>query len=184
MKPRGNRSASFIAAGTAALRRYHSTRHLRPTCGAARKRDGQPCEQMPMENGRCRFHGGRTPKAERWHCTHWPDGGSANVDQKLARKLANADRAAKQRAARLAAMTPDERAAHDAWHRAHKPGTPAERARRRRDRADAAAVRERMAAPAAARPKSAELDRLQAEIQATERELANITLARPIGVFA
>lgn len=184
MKSRGNRSASFVAAGTAALRRYHATRHLRPACGAARKRDGQPCEQVPLGNGRCRFHGGRTPSAERWHRTQWPDGGSANVEQKLARKLANVDRAAKQRAARLAAMTPDERAAHDAWHRARKPGAPAERAQRRRDRAEAAQARERMSAPATARPPSAELDSLQAEIRTIEQALCSLAAARPIGVFA
>jgi hypothetical protein len=27
-------------------------------CGARRKRDGQPCEVMALENGRCKFHGG------------------------------------------------------------------------------------------------------------------------------
>ena len=27
-------------------------------CGARRKRDGQPCQQPAMPNGRCRLHGG------------------------------------------------------------------------------------------------------------------------------
>lgn len=33
----------------------------RPICGA-KKRDGEVCEVSPMENGRCRMHGGATPK--------------------------------------------------------------------------------------------------------------------------
>ena len=31
-------------------------------CGAkARSVEGAPCKLPPMENGRCRFHGGKTP---------------------------------------------------------------------------------------------------------------------------
>lgn len=32
------------------------------TCGAkARSNNGKPCRLSPLENGRCRFHGGLTP---------------------------------------------------------------------------------------------------------------------------
>ncbi len=34
----------------------------KPICGAkARSNRGSPCKLPPMENGRCRFHGGMTP---------------------------------------------------------------------------------------------------------------------------
>jgi glucans biosynthesis protein len=36
-----------------------------PRCGARRRRDGQPCKGPAMPNGRCRFHGGRSPGAPR-----------------------------------------------------------------------------------------------------------------------
>jgi hypothetical protein len=31
-----------------------------PRCGARRKRDGEPCQQPAMPNGRCRIHGGKS----------------------------------------------------------------------------------------------------------------------------
>ncbi len=43
------------------------TKPERPTCGATRHRDGQPCESRPEPGkARCRFHGGRStgPKTE------------------------------------------------------------------------------------------------------------------------
>jgi hypothetical protein len=30
-------------------------------CGAYARRTGQPCKGKPMENGRCRMHGGTNP---------------------------------------------------------------------------------------------------------------------------
>jgi hypothetical protein len=34
----------------------------RAICGAkSRSNQGQPCKLSPLENGRCRFHGGKTP---------------------------------------------------------------------------------------------------------------------------
>lgn len=33
----------------------------KPICGARTKRKGTPCTQDPMQNGRCRLHGGATP---------------------------------------------------------------------------------------------------------------------------
>jgi glucans biosynthesis protein len=40
--------------------------HSLPRCGAkARTRNKAPCRGMPMKNGRCRFHGGKSPGAPR-----------------------------------------------------------------------------------------------------------------------
>ena len=35
--------------------------HAAPRCGARRNRDGKPCCQPAMPNGRCRVHGGSAP---------------------------------------------------------------------------------------------------------------------------
>ena len=47
-------------------------------CGAARKSDGLPCQNLPLQNGRCRFHGGRTPKGKQRHMVQWQKGGSVS----------------------------------------------------------------------------------------------------------
>lgn len=41
----------------------------RKLCGAASKRTGNPCRQPAMKNGRCRLHGGMTPKHAERHAT-------------------------------------------------------------------------------------------------------------------
>jgi hypothetical protein len=51
-----------------------------PRCGARRKRDGNPCQQPAMQNGRCRVHGGlstgpRTPEGlARSRRSNWKHG--------------------------------------------------------------------------------------------------------------
>jgi hypothetical protein len=181
LRKRGNYSAAFIAAGTAALRRFHATRHLRQMCGAKRKRDGLPCQGAPMQNGRCWYHGGRTPKGDRWHTPVWPKA-SAPMS-KLERKLRDRERLSGERSRRLAAMSPAERAAYDAWERAHRVGSNAQREQLRRDRHGAAEMRARLgngrndqSAPDADLL-AAEADRLERELRSLEAE------ALGIGVF-
>ncbi|MBZ9936650.1 hypothetical protein LB518_10115 [Mesorhizobium sp. BR1-1-16] len=96
---------------------------------------------------------------------------------KLNRKLRDLDRAAKKRERRLRAMTAEERTAHDAWRKAHVPGSAAARATARRERGDAASFRALMDAPVAPVPKSPEqiaiaerLAELQALLEAREDE--------------
>lgn len=60
---------------------------------------------------------------------------------KLNRKLNDLQRAAAKRVKRLARMTAEERAAHEAWQKTHKPGSAAARARAKRERQDAKAMR-------------------------------------------
>lgn len=133
-------AAAAIAAGTSALRRYHARRHTNPVCGAKGKTTGKPCQQPPMENGRCRLHGGLTPKGDQWHIVR-RQSPSKRAAAKLQAKLETLERRAKERAARLARMTPEERAAYDKWVREHPPGPAAARAARKQARQDAAAVR-------------------------------------------
>jgi hypothetical protein len=100
---------------------------VRPRCGAARKRDGKPCGNAAMKNGRCSIHGGKTPSGRQWHIVQYPDCSTPAGAAKFHRKLRQQERDAANRALRLAAMTPDQRAKHDAWHRSHRPGPVAAR---------------------------------------------------------
>lgn len=98
-----------------------------------------------MANGRCAYHGGRTPKGDDWHKTRWPNGEAPDAEKKLARKLRDRQRVEKARQMRLGAMTPEERERHQNWQRTHRPGSAAERDRARRERKQAAEMRERLA---------------------------------------
>jgi hypothetical protein len=74
----------------------------------------------------------RAPAGERWHKPTRP---ARTADaEKIERKLRDLARRQKKRAARLAAMTPEQRATYDAWHRAHRPGPALAREGARRNR--------------------------------------------------
>lgn len=75
-----------------------------------------------MKNGRCGIHGGKTPSGRQWHVVQYPDCSTPAGEAKFNRKLHDRERILRKRAARLAAMTPEQRARHDAWHRSHAPG--------------------------------------------------------------
>ncbi|MFD1982583.1 HGGxSTG domain-containing protein [Mesorhizobium newzealandense] len=168
-------SAAQIAVGRASIMRWNSIRHLQPRCGAARKRDGEPCQNLAMGNGRCRCHGGRTPKGDGYHLPVWPDGKAPGAMTKLNKKLNALDRAAAKRAKRIAAFTPEQRQRYDAWRRTHKPGPAAVRDRAKAERQQAASVRKMLSE---SRPETAPSDE-QAEL---ERLLADrkAELARAI----
>ncbi len=119
-----HRSAEFRTIANAALARFNARRSSLPKCGAKRKRDGEPCEYLAMSNGRCRYHGGRTPSGDGWHRPLWPNGNTPNAATKLAKKLQTLERAARKRAARLRRMTEEERAQYEDWHKA-RPATSA-----------------------------------------------------------
>ncbi|BDA86371.1 hypothetical protein Sa4125_39130 [Aureimonas sp. SA4125] len=166
------RSARWRDIARQHCRRMNAERVAGPKCGAKTRVTGEPCRNPPKANGRCRLHGGSTPKAKDWHKPRWPDRDSPGAMDKLAAKLKDLERAAEKRAARLAAMSPDERARHDAWHAARKPGSPAERARVRVDRQHAAEARKLPDRPAA--PPSAELAEIEHHIEELRRQAAEI----------
>jgi hypothetical protein len=131
------RSDEFRARMREIGRRRAAEWNAAPRCGARKRTDGEPCGNPGLEpSGRCRFHGGKSPRGKDWHRI-LPRAGKPDVEADR-RKLRNKDRAARARAKRLAAMNDEERAAHKRWHAAHKPGSPemraAERDRRKRDR--------------------------------------------------
>lgn len=170
---RGNRpSASAIATGTEALKKWQAERASLPRCGATAKSTGQPCQLEAMANGRCCHHGGKTPSGDQWHKTQWPKRSAPDAEQKLGRKLKASERAAKKRARRLAEMTPDERQRHDEWHRTHRPGPSSARAaaRDRRERAREAAASFSQGVPQAPEP---EAERIQRQIDELERQLVS-----------
>lgn len=168
----------------------HYNRHirpLRPRCGAKRKSDGEPCRNLALPSGKCRLHGGASPRGDNWHRLQWPAGSAPDASQKLDAKLKRAERNRRAKERRLAKMTLEERERHERWQRDHKPGRAGERARRRADRKAAVEIREALAR-ADARPVSPELVALQAERQRIEAErdrvLRQIENDKPIGVFS
>lgn len=177
-------SAAQIAVGRAAIRAWNAKRHLAPKCGAKAKSHGGTCRQIAMANGRCYIHGGKVPSGDGYHRPVWPDASTPGAEAKLNRKLTDLQRAAAKRAKRVAAMSPEERERHYAWHAARKPGRAAARERDRAERKQNAEAREMMAAP---RPvptgEAAALERqiamLRAELDERRRDDQN-----PIGAFA
>lgn len=177
-------SAQWRAIASEAIRTWNHKRSNIPKCSAARKRDGEPCQQIAMANGKCFIHGGRTPRGSEWHRTQWPDGKSPDAEKKLQRKLAERERYARKRAARLATMSPAERERHEAWHAARKPGSAAARERARAERKQNAEIREMIAAPQPA-PKGVAAE-IECQIAALRAELQQRRKDddKPIGAFA
>jgi len=152
-----------------------------------RKRDGERCENIASPNGKCRVHGGATPRGKNWHKRQWPSGSAPNAEKKLRSKLKLIDRERRQLEKRLAKMSPDERRRYDEWQRDHKPGPPGPRAQRRADRKNAAEIRKGLECDEP-RPISPELAALQEKAAALEVERDRLLLhqvqTEPIGVFS
>lgn len=115
------------------LKRAHAKRAGMPMCGAKARTTGEPCRQRVSEEGaRCTFHGGATPRGKEWHRRQLPKRGTslATWEKRESARMVR-DRKAE---ARRAAMTPEERAAHEERRKPKRPGTPLERARRKSNR--------------------------------------------------
>lgn len=143
-----HRSPEFRAKANAALARYNAKRPLLPKCGARRKRDGEPCQNLALGNGRCRCHGGRTPSGDGWHRPVWPNGEAPDAETRLHRKLHDLERAARRRAARLRQMTEEQRKQYDEWHKARPATSAAERDETRRMKQSAKLARKLFASDA------------------------------------
>lgn len=145
-----------------------------PRCGAARKRDGAPCCNPAMKNGRCGIHGGKTPSGRQWHVVQYPDCSTPAGEAKFNQKLRDRERIARKRAVRLAAMTPEQRAKYDAWREAHKPGPKGHRSAKREERRQTAETRLRLAQEASLSTTRPELARIEAKIAALKAERAKL----------
>lgn len=161
----------------------HFNEVIRPTlprCGArAKSNEGKPCRQIAMANGRCRYHGGRSPSGADWHRHQFPAKAGPDVEKKLDRKLRQINRDKRAQAKRRREMAAEELQRHEAWHRDHQPGPAGKREMRRREKRTAAEFRrtadqERPEAPdvlalrAKAEAIEAERDRLLAEFNAND----------------
>lgn len=123
------KSAAFRMIARETLVRFNTKRQAEPRCGAKRRTDGEPCRGFPLENGRCRHHGGKTPKGAGWGRPVF----SADPVKKLS-KLASLERREAKRLARIAAMSPEERERYERRRARVVLGSPAERHRKRIDR--------------------------------------------------
>ena len=176
---KGKRPSPFIAwsktpEAKAARELGLARAHAAPRCGA-KTRSGEPCRHPAMANGRCYLHGGLTPRGENWHKPQPP---ARKTAARLERKLLDLQKAAAKREARIAAMTPEERARYERRRQTCFPGPrearEAARERRKRDKQAKALL----AAPAA--PVARGKPEIEAEI--LRLEIENATLAG-IGVF-
>ena len=178
------KSAEFRAIAVAALRKFNENQTKLPKCSAKAKSTGERCAQPAMRNGVCRYHGGKTPKGDDWHKPVWPADGPA-FEAKLASKTKALDKRRRGKAADLAKMTDEERAKHECWQKAHKPGSAGARARTKKARQDAVSFRAVVEAPPAERPRDPELEALDIEIAAAHRQAValEINLATNEGIF-
>jgi hypothetical protein len=135
-------------AGAAALTRYNrEVRPYRKLCGARTKstETHRPCLNLALAgHDRCRIHGGATPKADQWGLVQWPNGKAPDAEARLRAKLKRIERTRKEKAKRLAAMSPEERQRHNERTITHAPGPAAARARRRQDRQYAREIQSRL----------------------------------------
>lgn len=143
---------------------------LAPKCGARTRGAGTPC-QLPVVEGRsrCRRHGGATPRGSDWHRVQWRPGMST---AQLESKLRSLERRREKRAARIAAMTPEERQRFEARSRAVRPKTAAQRAAAAQNRSARAALQAAQNRPPEADGNSAALRALHIEIDAIQALLA------------
>ena len=162
-----NSAAGKLAARRAAEKSLAARRRA-PRCGARRKQDGEPCEGLALENGRCRLHGGLTPTGDQWHRVQAPKPGAPM--EKADKKAAEVARRRRRLAARIAAMGPEERELYEKRRRAMRPRSPTVRAQERQDR-DAAELLNTTSTPA---PASPELERLRTMMAALDAEKAQL----------
>lgn len=180
-------SAEFRAIARRQCAKMNAANAQRPRCSAIAKSTSVQCTQPAMQNGKCRFHGGKTPRGDQWHRVQWPDGGAPDATHKLNRKLETLEKRARARRRRLARMSPEALAAYERWQATHQPGPAAKRAaERERQRWAAAAVAD-LSTPA--QQPSPELRALQQQIADLEAEIAAMDEAEAIyharnGVFA
>lgn len=171
---RWRKSGTFRQIARQSAKTNLATFNAAPRCGAARKRDGEPCRNPAMKNGRCGLHGGKTPRGRQWHVVQFPDCSTPAGEAKFNRKLRYQRRYAAKRAAKLAAMTPEQRARHDAWHRTHRPGAGAARSAERERARQNAEARALLTVGAPQPVSGPELARVRTALAAATAKLARL----------
>ena len=177
-RPTGGIHAGPVA--LAALARYNASKADRPKCGAKRRNGAGICASPALANGRCRWHGGRTPSGDDWHKARWPKASDPREASKFAAKIRALEKRAKARAARLAQMTPEEIAAYRKWHAERPVGPAARRAEMKAQSAAASRLFERTAPTPDADP---EYLAICARIKELKSKLAEINREGPTAPF-
>lgn len=124
-------ASQLLAGRMASLAMAWEAQRTLPRCGAKCRSTGFPCRNLALPNGKCRLHGGRTPKGKDWHKIQLANPGQSI--ERLEKKQREVARRREKLAERLQAMTPEERARYDAWHAARQPGGKSKRTKRRDD---------------------------------------------------
>jgi hypothetical protein len=177
---RWRRSLAFREIARNTLRRINAERQKAPKCGADARSTGEPCRQPAMENGRCYYHGGRTPKGEGWHKPLFPRRDSKAAPARLNRKLQDLDKRRKKRAKRIAQMAPEQQEQHAAWQKSHKPGPAGPRATERARRTQNKATKNLLAAAEKRPPATAEGQELVKAIDELKRRLEGLRQAAAV----
>lgn len=120
--------------GRAQFLMINSRRRLLKKCSAKAKSTGERCGQLAMENGKCRFHGGKTPRGDDWHVIQPNVSGHKTSMRRFDLKLQKAQKMQAALRRKLRAATDQERANYEKWIWAHPPGSEKLRAARRLDR--------------------------------------------------
>jgi len=106
------RSLTFKEIARNAIIAFNKQRARLPKCGAKTRTTGDPCRNPALENGRCRLHGGATPKGSEWgkrQITSKPPSQRLKSDwQRVEKKLQRQAREDADRARRLRKMTDAE----------------------------------------------------------------------------
>lgn len=172
-------SPEFHTVRIEALRRFNRKRLNGTRCGATAKSTGRQCQQPSMANGKCRFHGGRTPSGTEWHVVQYKrkdkPGAMARVDAKAARYAKTREK----RRQSVVLMTEERRAAHKKWQSTHQPGSPGARARLRAERKANAEFRARMERPAPPSEESLRPERITERLKRIDERAARIKAKRP-----
>lgn len=117
--------------GRAQMRLINRGRARLKKCSAMAKSTGEQCGQLAMANGKCRFHGGRTPSGDNWHVVQPDVSGHKTSMARFDRKLNKIEQARKARRIKLMLATEAEREAYERWLWARPAGSADRRAARR-----------------------------------------------------
>lgn len=147
----------------------------RPKCTAVAKATGVQCGNPGMGNGKCRLHGGLSPKGENWGRIRPPEADTPREKRKYLRRLENAERRRQRQEAVRATLPDEERAWREKRSADFISGSKPERAAVKADKASRAWARDLFNKAREAAPKTAERELLESLLDRLERAPADDT---------
>lgn len=145
----------------------------RPKCSATAKHTGLQCGLPGLANGKCQFHGGRSPSGKNWGKIRPPEADTTREKRKYLRRLENAERRRQRQEAVRATLPDEERARREKRSDNFVPGTKADRAAAKADRAARAWARDLFGRPRETAPKTAERRLLESLLDRVENAPAD-----------